>query len=130
MKKVTLLLIYLLLTSLSYGNSRPHPDKMYVKRLGDTIYIGTKFDEKSDLLICFRKCLNNNLMGFYQVGIAANTTDSPLPDVSRNPDKVINLAYSDNIGPISIEGNFCGANHCYKEDYTKKIKTMGSRFFF
>ena len=129
MKKVTLLLIYLLLTSLSYGNSRPHPNKMYVKRLGDTIYIGTKFDEKSDLLICFRKCLNNNLMGFYQVGIAANTTDSPLTDVSRNPDKVINLAYSDNIGPISIEGNFCGANHCYKEDYTKKIKTATCDWF-
>ena len=74
---------------------RPYSEMMYVKRQG---------------------CLFNEVYTFYRVGTLPNTDRTPTTRPESEPAEVLNLAYSDNIGPFNIQGGgWCGANHKYME---------------
>ena len=63
----------------------------------------------------------NELMTFYEVGLAANTNSVPSDNITRALDVSINKATSDNIGPVSITGyGFVGANHSFNNDGVTK----------
>lgn len=98
-----------------------------VKRVNDTLYIGSKYDADNDIIISFQKCMANNLMTFYKVGLAANTQKTPDSDPTRSVTTVFNQTSSDNIGPISIDGSlssdFVGGNHTWTYGSFSAIKT-------
>ena len=73
---------------------------MRVKITGEDLYISAKLDAKTDILYWFKKCMFNELFTFYRVGTIDNNMPAPvtLPDAS--PTSLLNLAYSDNIGPL------------------------------
>lgn len=129
MNKICFILISTLFVNFVFGKPKTYSDRMYVKWVDEVLYIGAKYDDHNDILIHFNKCLNNNLIEFSKVGIAANENDQPSGNITRVADKYINVAYSDNIGPLNVGGYFCGANHCYNEDYTAKVKTAKSERF-
>jgi hypothetical protein len=88
----------------------------YVKVVAGELYIGAKYNDEQDLLILFKKCMFNELMTFYSVGLACNRDT----DVAKNPDRpvdvMLNIAHSDNIGPVAIvDGGWIGGNHSYLE---------------
>lgn len=101
------------------------------KVVGEELYIGSKFDENNDILIRFAKCMNNDIMTFYSVGLASNTEAYPKDNPERNANQYLNVATSDNIGPISISGGgWCGANHTYKEEgLVKTAETISYEFY-
>lgn len=107
--------------------------KQVVKVVGDELHVGCKFDAGHDILIWFRKCMNNDLMTFYRVGLAANTDREPNADPARDMAVVLNSArWSDNIGPLCIEtsagGVWTGANHLYTDNVTKSARTVSFEF--
>lgn len=94
--------------------------KMRVKIVGEDLYISAKLDVKNDILYWFKKCMFNQLYTFYRVGTIANNMPEPtnFPDVA--PFYVLNLSYSDNIGPFNINGHgWCGGNHPYIDEVTQ-----------
>lgn len=93
-----------------------------VKVIGENLYIGAKYDKDNDILITFRKCMFNNLMTFYKIGLADNKEAYPLSNPERTTSENLNVSTSDNIGPISTSsGGWCGGNHSYLEQ--SKVKT-------
>ena len=51
-----------------------------------------------------------------------------LPDAS--PTSLLNLAYSDNIGPFNITGyGWCGGNHPYLDEVTQTARNIGYRIY-
>ena len=51
-----------------------------------------------------------------------------LPDTS--PASVLNLAYSDNIGPFNITGyGWCGGNHPYLDEVTRTARNVGYHIY-
>ena len=93
--------------------------QMQVLIKGENLYIGARLDTSYDILYWFKKCMFNNLYTFYQVGIYPNSDFMPLPDPSIKPSHILNLAFSDNIGPFSISGyGWCGGNHPYVDNIT------------
>lgn len=95
---------------------RPYSEMMYVKRQGDDLYISAKMDASTDILYWFKRCLFNEVYTFYRVGTLPNTDRTPTTRPESEPAEVLNLAYSDNIGPFNIQGGgWCGANHKYME---------------
>ena len=100
--------------------------KMRVKITGEDLYISAKLDAETDILYWFKKCMFNELFTFYRVGTIANSMPAPttLPDTS--PASVLNLAYSDNIGPFNITGyGWCGGNHPYLDEVTRTARNVG-----
>lgn len=98
------------------SGKRPYSGMMYVKRQGDDLYISAKMDASTDILYWFKRCLFNEVYTFYRVGTLFNTDRTPTTRPESEPDEVLNLAYSDNIGPFGIQGGgWCGANHKYME---------------
>lgn len=105
-------------------------DEMRVKKKGEDLYISAKLDSKYDILYWFKKCMFNQLFTFYRVGIIANDMPAPttLPDAS--PTFVLNLAYSDNIGPFNITGyGWCGGNHSYLDGVTPTAHNDSYRIY-
>lgn len=93
-----------------------------VKVIGGNLYIGAKYNEGNDILIWFKKCMFNELMTFYRVGLAPNENNEPSLNPDREPVVNLNVATSDNIGPVLVQGGgWIGANHSYQEQ--GKIKT-------
>lgn len=93
--------------------------QMRVLIKGENLYIGARLDTSYDILYWFKKCMFNNLYTFYQVGIYPNSDFMPLSDPSIKPSHILNLAFSDNIGPFSISGyGWCGGNHPYVDNIT------------
>lgn len=94
--------------------------KMQVKVVGDNIYIGSKYSTTKDLLIHFKKCMFNNLMTFYKVGLAYNAQYYPANNPDRAVTTAINTATSDNIGPVELTNGvtyfWVGGNHSYNDD--------------
>lgn len=88
---------------------------MRVRLAGENLYITAKLDAGHDIVYWFKSCLFNQLYTFYRVGLIDNTEET-VSDPLKEPTTVLNLAYSDNIGPFAISGNgWCGANHSYHE---------------
>lgn len=105
-------------------------EEMRVKITGENLYISAKLDVKTDILYWFKKCMFNELFTFYRVGTIANNMPVPttLPDVS--PTSILNLAYSDNIGPFNITGyGWCGGNHPYLDEVTQTARNIGYRIY-
>lgn len=97
------------------GN-RPYSEKMYVERRGDDLFIAAKLDQKTDITYWFRRCMFNELYTFYRVGITRNRNAGPTTRPGDEPAVVLNLAYSDNIGPFGVAGcGWAGGNHKYRE---------------
>ena len=95
--------------------------KMRVKITGEDL---------TDILYWFKKCMFNELFTFYRVGTIANSMPAPttLPDTS--PASVLNLAYSDNIGPFNITGyGWCGGNHPYLDEVTRTARNVGYHIY-
>lgn len=88
-----------------------------VRMQGDTVYIENKYSGEYDLQICFTKCMFNQIMTFWRIGLVVNSEEYPLLPGNNDIKTMINLAFSDNIGPISMGtfGSWFGANHSYKE---------------
>ena len=104
--------------------------KMRVKITGEDLYISAKLDAETDILYWFKKCMFNELFTFYRVGTIANSMPAPttLPDTS--PASVLNLAYSDNIGPFNITGyGWCGGNHPYLDEVTRTARNVGYHIY-
>lgn len=104
--------------------------KMRVKITGEDLYISAKLDAETDILYWFKKCMFNELFTFYRVGTIANSMPAPttLPDTS--PASVLNLAYSDNIGPFNITGyGWCGGNHPYLDEVTRTARNIGYHIY-
>ena len=104
--------------------------KMRVKITGEDLYISAKLDAETDILYWFKKCMFNELFTFYRVGTIANSMPAPttLPDTS--PASVLNLAYSDNIGPFNITGyGWCGGNHPYLDEVTRTARNGGYHIY-
>lgn len=104
--------------------------KMRVKITGEDLYISAKLDTETDILYWFKKCMFNELFTFYRVGTIANSMPAPttLPDTS--PASVLNLAYSDNIGPFNITGyGWCGGNHPYLDEVTRTARNVGYHIY-
>lgn len=98
------------------GNGRPYSERMYVKRQGDDLYISAKMDRRTDIVYWFKRCMFNELYTFYRVGITPNNDAVPTMRPEADPRVVLNLAYSDNIGPFGVAGRgWCGANHKFME---------------
>ena len=99
-----------------------------VKMKGQQLYIGYRFSEKEDLLIVFGKCMYNKLMSFSQVGFAGN--DGHLhPDPARTIQELVNLASSDNIGPVLIGKKWVGGNHSISNSDGTETYTAESESF-
>ena len=89
---------------------------MRVRLAGENLYITAKLDAGHDIVYWFKRCLFNELYTFYRVGLIDNEEETA-SDPLKEPTTVLNLAYSDNIGPFAISGNgWCGANHSYHEE--------------
>ena len=104
--------------------------KMRVKITCEDLYISAKLDAETDILYWFKKCMFNELFTFYRVGTIANSMPAPttLPDTS--PASVLNLAYSDNIGPFNITGyGWCGGNHPYLDEVTRTARNVGYHIY-
>ena len=104
--------------------------KIRVKITGEDLYISAKLDAETDILYWFKKCMFNELFTFYRVGTIANSMPAPttLPDTS--PASVLNLAYSDNIGPFNITGyGWCGGNHPYLDEVTRTARNVGYHIY-
>ena len=104
--------------------------KMRMKITGEDLYISAKLDAETDILYWFKKCMFNELFTFYRVGTIANSMPAPttLPDTS--PASVLNLAYSDNIGPFNITGyGWCGGNHPYLDEVTRTARNVGYHIY-
>ncbi len=93
-----------------------------VKVKGDDVFVTTALNAEQNIIYQFRKCMFNNLFTFYKVGFA-NKND-------MNNVTFVNVAESDNIGPLGIQnGGWTGGNHSYRdknevqtaETYTLKI---------
>ncbi|MDR2274425.1 MAG: hypothetical protein LBF27_26190 [Sphingobacterium sp.] len=106
-------------------------EKQYVKIDGDQAYIGAKFDDTHDITITFKKCMFNELMTFFQVGLAENANKLPAINPERKVDQVLNLATSDNVGPVLIQGgSWIGGNHSYQEGgQVKTARTLSYEFY-
>ena len=105
-------------------------EEMRVKITGEDLYISAKLDAKTDILYWFKKCMFNELFTFYRVGTIDNNMPAPatLPDAS--PTSLLNLAYSDNIGPFNITGyGWCGGNHPYLDEVTQTARNIGYRIY-
>lgn len=105
-------------------------EEMRVKITGEDLYISAKLDAETDILYWFKKCMFNELFTFYRVGTIANSMPAPttLPDTS--PASVLNLAYSDNIGPFNITGyGWCGGNHPYLDEVTRTARNIGYHIY-
>ncbi|MCS2235649.1 hypothetical protein AAH084_22310 [Bacteroides faecis] len=101
-----------------------------MKITGEDLYISAKLDAETDILYWFKKCMFNELFTFYRVGTIANSMPAPttLPDTS--PASVLNLAYSDNIGPFNITGyGWCGGNHPYLDEVTRTARNVGYHIY-
>ena len=104
--------------------------KMRVKITGEDLYISAKLDAETDILYWFKKCMFNELFTFYRVGTIDNNMPAPvtLPDAS--PTSLLNLAYSDNIGPFNITGyGWCGGNHPYLDEVTRTARNVGYHIY-
>ena len=96
----------------------PGSGDMRVRLAGENLYITAKLDAGHDIVYWFKSCLFNQLYTFYRVGLIDNAEET-VSDPLKEPTTVLNLAYSDNIGPFAVSGNgWCGANHSYKEGGT------------
>ena len=96
----------------------PGSGDMRVRLAGENLYITAKLDAGHDIIYWFKSCLFNQLYTFYRVGLIDNAEET-VSDPLKEPTTVLNLAYSDNIGPFAVSGNgWCGANHSYKEGGT------------
>lgn len=94
----------------------PCSQKMFVKREGGNLYISAKMDAGTDIVYWFKRCMFNELYTFYRVGMTANSDELPTTTPEAEPETVLNLAYSDNIGPFAVAGHgWCGGNHKYME---------------
>ena len=95
---------------------------------GDVVYVASKVSRTTDIIYQFQKCMFNSLFTFYRVGFVENNNAYPNA-LNRNSVTWVNVATSDNIGPISIEGaGWCGANHSWKEQGT--VHTAKNDNFF
>lgn len=108
------------------SDSRACSGKMYVKKQGDDLYISAKMDAGTDILYWFKRCMFNELYTFYRVGMLPNRDKMPTATPETEPETVLNLAYSDNIGPFAVEGcGWCGANHKYMERTARTAYNTG-----
>lgn len=114
----------------SFPEAATVSEEMRVKKAGENLYISAKLDAETDILYWFKKCMFNELFTFYRVGTIANSMPIPttLPDAS--PTSVLNLAYSDNIGPFNVTGyGWCGGNHPYLDEVTQTARTVGYHIY-
>ena len=82
---------------------------------GEIVYIASKISRTTDIIYQFQKCMFNSLFTFYRVGFVENSSAYPNA-LNRNSVTWVNIASSDNIGPMYIrDAGWCGANHSWKE---------------
>lgn len=99
---------------------------MRIKRVGENIYITSKIDIENDIYFWFKKCMYNDLYTFYRVGLCHGKNQTISKDPDNTPEKVLNTASSDNIGPFEIrDGGWCGGNHSFSMN-NKTIKTAST----
>lgn len=105
-------------------------EEMRVKITGEDLYISAKLDAGTDILYWFKKCMFNKLFTFYRVGTIANSLPAPVTLPDSSPTSVLNLAYSDNIGPFNITGyGWCGGNHPYLDEVTPTARNIGYHIY-
>ena len=87
-----------------------------VLKVGEKVYIASKWSNTHDLLITFNKCMFNNLMTFSSVTLVENTDKNILEQFTKGVDIVLNEVVSDNIGPYTITGvsSWVGGNHGFE----------------
>lgn len=110
-RSVVFLTVMMTVACVLYG--RPQRSvPMCVKISGENCYISAKLDKSTDILYWFKRCMANELYTFYRVGVVQNDSENPVSSPDCEPDKTLNLAFSDNIGPFAVEGKgWLGGNH-------------------
>ncbi|MCH4100406.1 MAG: hypothetical protein LKF06_07410 [Prevotella sp.] len=97
-----------------------------IKKVGGNIYITSKIDYKNDIYFWFKKCMYNDLFTFYRVGVSHGKSHLISQHPDNIPEKILNIASSDNIGPFEIEnGGWCGGNHSFSMK-NRTIKTAST----
>ncbi|MCI1779889.1 MAG: hypothetical protein LKI53_08040 [Bacteroidales bacterium] len=122
MRKRTAFLAIIMFLSINASSQKKNiTDLQRVKISGENLYISAKADSVTDICYLFRKCMFNKLFTFYSVTFVPNNDRQPLPAQYEGSGDILNLAYSDNIGPFYISGGgWCGGNHSYKGEREKE----------
>ena len=105
---------------------------MYVKNQNNILYIASKYNETYDLITTWRKCMANDLYTFYQIALYENQSDSINENVTRPHSILILRSTTDNIGPITFNGELVGGNHTYRDSLGvlhKTAKTVRTDIF-
>jgi len=78
--------------------------KMLAKRVDDKLFIASKYDDASDLIICFQKCMANELMTFSYIQLVDNPAKGITQNVEVQTGELLigefNGVHGDNIGPV------------------------------
>lgn len=91
-----------------------------IRKEGDNVFISSKIDNNHEINYWFKRCMANDLFTFYRVSISSDSADT----------KIVNEAYSDNIGPFEIEGGgWCGGNHLFMDEKTKTAETFSINLY-
>lgn len=101
-----------------------------VKIIGSDVYLSAKLDKDTDILYWFKRCMFNELFTFYRVGLVPNKDQLPTfsPDIA--PYIILNLAFSDNIGPFNITGyGWSGGNHPYIDGISKTAHNVSYQIY-
>lgn len=128
MRFIKRLILFMMLycSSLNAWCSHPH----IIKRTGGGIFISSKMDNETDILYWFKRCMFNDIFTFYRVGMLHNDGALPVADPDTQPDIVLNLTVSDNIGPFDVEsGGWCGGNHPYTDGISRTAGTESVSVF-
>ena len=93
-------------------------DKLVVVVEDDTIYISRKYDSNNDILIVFKKCLNNNIMHFYKIGLCSNSAQTAKFHYVQEIHTTIFTGSTDLVGPVNTEYGWIGGNHLLNGEKT------------
>lgn len=97
-----------------------------IMKQGENVYITAKINAKTDIFYWFKKCMYNNLYTFYRVGLSRGKNNRIALHPNDTPEKILNTASSDNIGPFDIKGGgWCGGNHSFSMN-NKTVRTAST----
>lgn len=120
-----------LLSTLANCTTASDRPQLAVLLNGDNLLVANNDGLGSELCFSFKPCMQNKLMTFSHVGVreVERTTGQPA-DIFRDSNmKWLNVATSDNIGPVGVKGysNFVGGNHLWHSSDSTGQKGTGPK---
>ncbi|MBQ7691554.1 MAG: hypothetical protein IJT30_10265 [Muribaculaceae bacterium] len=104
------------------------PEMMAVLQ-GNELLVASNDGEGHELCYCFKPCMQNKLMTFSHVGVRTVSSTTSSSSINLNDSKItwLNVATSDNIGPVGVKGynDFVGGNHRWRRASSSGQKGAG-----